>query len=202
MQNTRETTVKSILEKNPEKKPLEPPDKATKKQLLLRELKEAAVIVSYLAGSLSILQTYKALILLGQGINTFGHIYIFSIVEALALGKIVVLAQKLPFLKAFSRHSLAAAVLYQSLVMTLIVDVAGNLEDMLFPRAAELLAQSGNPFVLFVTHQFAAMCIFIGLFAVRGLDEALGPGTLRRLMFRPPDSELVKSRKAIMSDEG
>jgi hypothetical protein len=160
----------------------------TKKQRIINEVKEVVVTILYLAASLCILQTYKSLILLQLGIKSFGQNYTFAIIEALMLGKIVVLAQHLPFLKACNRHSLARAVLYQSAVMTLIVDVAGKVEDSIFPHSAKLLEQSGNPLALMVTHQVASMSIFIVLFTVTGLDRMLGPGTLWRLVFRPPGS--------------
>lgn len=107
----------------------------------------------------------------------------------MALGKIVTLTQNLPFLKACRHRSLAIAVLYQALVMTIIIDIAGSLEDMLFPQSAKLLSQSGNPLVLAITHQFAAMLIFIVLFTVKGIDQELGPGKLWKLVFSPPDAK-------------
>ncbi len=157
--------------------------KPTKKQLILNELKEVGIVVGYLAVSLSILETYKSLILLQQGINMFAHNYTFALVESVALGKIVALAQNLPFLEAFEKHSLARAVLYQSIIMTLIVDVGGQLEDILFPRSAKLVAQSGDPTALMMTHQLASMLVFIVLFTVRGLSRKLGPGKLWKLIF-------------------
>jgi hypothetical protein len=159
----------------------------TMKQRLVSELKEIGITVAYLAVSLSILQTYKSLILLQQGINAFGNGYLFAIGEAIALGKIVALAQKLPFLKACNRHSLAQAVLYQSAVMTMIVAVGEQLEDILFPKAAKLLAQSGDPMALYVTHLLAGFLIFVFYFTFKGLDESLGPGKLWRLLFGTTD---------------
>jgi hypothetical protein len=119
-------------------------DKTITKERLINELKEVAFTVGYLAASLSILETYKSLILLQQGINDFQRNYIFALVEAILLGKIVAITQKLPFLKACNRHSLATAVLYQAMVMTLITDVGARLEDILFPRSAGLVSQSGT----------------------------------------------------------
>jgi hypothetical protein len=163
--------------------------KPTTKQLILREVKEVLAIVLYLAVSLSILETYKSLILLQQGINEFGHNYTVAIVEALALGKIVALAQNLPFLSALRSRALVWVILYQSIVMTIIVDLGGQLEDHIFPRSAKLLAESGDPFVLMVTHQLVSMMIFIVLFTVRGAEKALGRGTLKKLFFEPPGAK-------------
>jgi len=174
-------------DKDVEKLP-QPATKPTKKQRLVHELRDVGITIGYLAASLSILETYKSLILLQLGINEFQHNLVFALVEAIALGKIVAIAQNLPFLKACNRHSLFRAVLYQAVVMTLITDVGGKIEDVLFPRSATLLSQSGAPLVLAITHQLGAMVIFSILFTVKGLDEALGPGKLWRLVFCPPDS--------------
>ncbi|MDZ4838321.1 MAG: hypothetical protein SGJ27_31440 [Candidatus Melainabacteria bacterium] len=173
----------------PGKQPTEPVLVLTKKQVLLKEVKEVLAIVLYLAASLSILETYKSLILLQQGISEFGHNYTVAIVEAVALGKIVALAQNLPFLNALRRRALIWVVLYQAIVMTVIVDFGGQLEDHFFPRSAKLLAETGNPFVLMATHQLASMLIFIVLFTVRGAEKSLGRGTLWKLFFEAPDSE-------------
>ncbi|CAN5308552.1 hypothetical protein BH10CYA1_BH10CYA1_63140 [soil metagenome] len=185
-----EVVDSGIVVSAPANQPTEPLSKPTRKELILKEVKEVLAIVLYLAASLSILETYKSLILLEQGVHQFEHNYTVAIVEAVALGKIVALTQNLPFLNALRSHALIWGVLYQSLVMTLIVDLGGQLEDHLFPRSAKLLAESGDPLVLMVTHQLASMLIFIVLFAVRGANKALGSGTLRRVFFEPPRTEI------------
>ncbi len=169
--------------------PLQSAGKPSKKELLIHELKVAGLTVGYLFLSLFLLETYKSLVLLQKGINEFHRNYIFAVIEVIALGKIVALTQNMPFLKACSRHSRAIAILYQAAVMTLITDVGGRIEDMLFPRYAALLSQSGEPLALAITHQFVAMLIFILLFTVRAIDEALGPGKLSRLIFSPADAK-------------
>jgi hypothetical protein len=88
-----------------------------------------------------------------------------------------------------NHRSRATAILYKAVVMTLITDVAGRLEDTFFPRSAALIAQTGNPLVLHITHQAAAMAIFTVLFTVRALDEALGPGKLWKIFRSPADSK-------------
>lgn len=169
----------------------EPAAKPTRKERIMEELKELGTTMGYLAVSLSLLETYKSLILLQQGVNAFQHNYCVALIEAVAYGKIVVLTQNLPFVKSCNSHSLARAVLYQSVVMTLITDLGGRLEDIIFPRSAKFVAQTGDPIVLMITHQLAAMCIFIVLYTVRGLDERLGPGKLWKLIFGPKDSVQV-----------
>ncbi len=132
---------------------VEPTTKPTRKERIMEEVKELGSTIGYLAISLSILETYKSLILLQQGVNDFQHNYGVALVESVALGKIVVLTQNLPFVQACNQHSLARAVLYQSVVLTLITDLGGRLEDFLFPRSARFLAQTGDPVALVITHQ-------------------------------------------------
>ncbi len=157
----------------------------TKKERLVEELKMVGLTMGYLAVSLSILETYKSFILLQQGINEFQHNYLFALVEAVLLGKIVALTQNLPFLKICNNRSLATAVFYQAAVMTVITDLGGKLEDLLFPHSAKWVQETGDPFALWATHQMAAMAIFIVLFAVREIDRAMGPGKLWQLIFSP-----------------
>jgi hypothetical protein len=166
----------------------EPHKKRSTKEALMEELKEVTAIVSYLAVSLSFLETYKSLLLLQLGDNEFVHGYTVALVEAVALGKIVALAQNLPFMNALKDRPLIWSVLYKAVVMTVIVDLGGKLEDYFFPRSAKLLEQSGDPIVLMVIHQLISMTIFVVLFAYRGADEALGKGTLAKLFLQAPKS--------------
>ena len=166
------------------------------KEAVMHEVKEVLAIVLYLAVSLSILGTYKSLVLFQRGVDEFSHNYAVAAIEALALGKIVALTQNLPLMKAFSDRALVWAVLYQSIVMTIIVDLGGMVEDQLFPRTARLLEQTGDPMVLMVSHQFVSMGIFIVLYSVRGADKALGSGSLWKLFFQAPErkGELEKEK--------
>lgn len=152
----------------------------------MEELRELSINIVYLAGSLCILETYKSLILLQLGQREFVHNYVIAIVEALLLSKIVTLAQKLPLLNKFENQPLVLLILFRSLVMTLLVDLGGAAEDHFFPRSAHLIAQSGNPLALAITHQLACMLIFIVLFAVRGVDRRLGHGVLWNIFFKAP----------------
>jgi len=162
--------------------------KLSKKEFLIKELKDLGSIMGYLFVSLSVMETYKSLILLQLGIHAFQHNYLFALIEAIALGKIVALTQNLSLLKQFSGNSLYITVLIQAVIMTLITDVGGYLEDLIFPHAAQMLARTGNPLALTITHQWAAMLIFIVLFAFRGLDKRLGKGTLGKLFFAKPEA--------------
>lgn len=159
------------------------PVKLSRKQRLIHELKEVGIIVLYLACSLCFLATMRSLVLIQQGINVFLHSYTVAIVEALALGKVVALAQRLPLLRAWDQRSLALSVLYKSTIMTFIVDIAGKVEEtVIFKHSLEAPV---HPLLFMVSHQVSLLTIFIVLFTVRGLNRLLG-GTLFELVFRRP----------------
>jgi len=154
----------------------------------MRELKELLVIVLYLAVCFSLLATFKSLVLIQLGINNFTHGYLVAIVEALALAKIVLLAQKLPILNKLEKKSLAWSALLNSVIMAVIVYLASEAEEKIFARhVAEATAKQG--IIIMITHLLALVLIFYFVFLVRGLDRALGPGKLLKLFTAPTETE-------------
>jgi len=144
-------------------------------------------MVLYLAASLSLLGTFRALVLIQQGTNEFTHVYVVAIVEALALGKIVALAQNLKIFRTWDNRPLVWSVLFKSVLMTLIVDIGGSIEKAIFDP--HLVERPLHPIMLLITHQIALMTIFIVLFIVRDLNRTLGEGKLFNLFFVPRDLE-------------
>lgn len=71
---------------------------------LISELKELGAIVLYLAISFVLIATGKSLVLIQVGINDFVHGYVKAIIESLALGKIVMLAQTYRFWSEGKTH--------------------------------------------------------------------------------------------------
>ena len=159
-------------------------DNARRKEHLLSEIKELLSIVLYLAASFSLLATGKSLILIQLGINNFVHGYITALVESLALGKIVMLAQRIPTLNAFERKPLVWSSLFKSIVMAVIVCLGGAAEERIFARHVSQ-APLKQELVFMVAHISALVAVFYVLFLVRGLDNALGPGKLSRLLMTP-----------------
>ncbi|MBC7997079.1 MAG: hypothetical protein IAF58_04010 [Leptolyngbya sp.] len=156
--------------------------KQSRKERLIEEGKEILSIVVYLFVSLSLLSTMKALVLAQHGINDFAHCYIVALVEALALAKIVVIAQKLPLMEKFSHKPLFYSVLYKSVVMSIFINIGANIEEKIFVRHH---VEPAHPIVLIFTHQVVLMIIFVALFTVRGLNKELGNGVLKKLFFGP-----------------
>jgi len=163
-----------------ENKDNESKDKDSKKDFWKHEIRELSVIFSYLFISFSVLQTIKALVLVQTGVTDFGHMYGVAAIEAIALGKIVALAQNLKFMNLWDKRPMYQAVLYKSVWMTIMVNVGGALEAKLFHHHE---AVSQHPWLLFLNHQLAFLFIFAVLFAVRDLDRQLGPHKLVNLAF-------------------
>ena len=151
-----------------------------RKGFIKRELKELLVIVLYLAISFLLLATFKSLILIQLGINDFAHAYLVAVVEALALAKIVLLAQKLPILNKAEQKSLAWSALFNAAILAVIVYLANEAEERIFARhVAEATVK--HQFIMMITHLLAFVIVFYVLFLWRGLDRALGPGKLLKL---------------------
>ncbi|MBS2006093.1 MAG: hypothetical protein JST01_03555 [Cyanobacteria bacterium SZAS TMP-1] len=153
---------------------------SSKKDFWKHELRELSIIFSYLFVCFSVLSTIKALVLLQHDVTDLGHMYGVSAVEAIALGKIVALAQNLPLMNACDKRPMWVAVLYKSVWMTVMVNIGGTLEEKLFHHHA---AESAHPWLLFISHQLAFLFIFAVLFLVRELDRALGPKKLVHIVF-------------------
>jgi hypothetical protein len=157
--------------------------KPTRKERLLRELRDLFSVVLYLAISLSIVATFKGLVLIQVGVNEFVRLYTLAIINSLALGKFVALTQNLPFMNAWDRRPLIWSVLYKSALMTLIVYTASVVEDAIYVAVTKHQdVPPLHPIILLIAHQLAALLIFIVLFTVRGIDQHLGKGELIKLI--------------------
>ena len=169
-----------------------------RKQMLKHELRAYAGIALYLAACFSLLATVRAVVLIQHGINEFVHGYVVAIVEAVALGKVVLLAQNLRVLSAWEKRTLALSVLWKSFLMTIIVDIGGRIEGLIFHHAP---AHTIHPTIFFIAHQLAFMFIFVVLFTARELDRDLGPGKLFNLCFGPREVRQGKSARTNHSPE-
>jgi hypothetical protein len=159
--------------------------KLTRKQFILHEARAIFSMIVYLAVSLSLLGTFRCLVLIQHGINDFAHSYVVAIVMAVALGKIVVLGQKLPFLTFLDQRPLIYSVFYKAAIMTFLAHLATMLEEHLFPKLHASTGSTEQEIILTISRQFALFCIFWMLFVWRDLDRVLGYGTLFRLFFFP-----------------
>jgi len=156
--------------------------KPSKKEFWQHEIRELTIIFVYLFVSFSVVVSFKALVLVQHGVENVGHMYGLAAVEAIALGKIVALAQDLPLLNAWNKKPMIYAVVYKSIVMAVLVEVGGKLEEMLFHHVPEVVP---HPWLLLASRELAFFFIFFVLFAYRDIDRSLGAGKLRQLVFGP-----------------
>lgn len=165
-----------------------------KKEFFIHELKELGGIVLYLAVAFCLISTGRSLILIQVGINDFVHGYLKALVESLALGKIVMLAQNIPFLDRAHKRPLYFSASFKAVVMSVIVFFAGEIEEKIFAKHAAD-AQLKEDAVFVIAHLFGLFLVFFTLFVARGLDKLLGKGTLWKL-FTQSSSELLPTSES------
>ncbi len=159
------------------------------KERLGEELREFGIISLYLGVNFVILSTFKSLILIQSGVNDFIHGYVVALVEALALGKIVLLCQKIPFLNVtINKRPLIVSALAKALFLAVVVFFGGQLEEKIF---AHQVAEAALKQRLFVdlTHILCLLVVFFFMFVFRELNSELGPGKLKNLLLCPRDSK-------------
>lgn len=161
--------------------------KRTLKEKIVHEIKEIFLVVVYLAVSLSILATIKSLVLVQHGINDFQHGYALALFVALGAAKVVVVAQKMPMLKAWEHRPLVWSAIYKSVLMTIIVNLALKAESHLLDHHHDV--PPAYPMLMMITHQIILFSIFLILFIARGIDQRLGSGRLLKYMFHPPEKQ-------------
>jgi hypothetical protein len=166
---------------------------SSRKERLLEELKEFSSIALYLAASFSLLATVKSVILIQLGIHDFLHGYVKALIESVALGKIVLLTQNIRVLNAWDNRCLLLSSMFKSAVMTVIVFFGGLLEEKIFAKhVAE--APLKEELLMMIAHLLGLFAVFYALFLARGLDKALGPGRLLKLMTEPHTSDSALSQ--------
>lgn len=155
------------------------------KERIAEELREFSTISLYLAANFLILSTFKSLILIQSGVNDFVHGYVVALVESVALGKIVLLCQRIPFLnETINRRPLVVSALVKAAFLAVVVFFGGQLEEKLFAhKVAE--AALKQRLIVDVTHILCLLVVFFLMFVFRELSAALGPGKLKNLLLKP-----------------
>ena len=171
----------------PSKQDLDPlttgkPEKRSLKETIHKEAKEIAAIIVYLAISMSVLATLKCLILLQYGVNEFKNAYIMAIVSALALGKIIVLAQKLPIVNRMRHRPIFWACVYKACFFTILMTFVHHAEERFIHSSVD--PNDVFPIAGVVCHVLSLFGIFFALFCYRDLDLELGEGNLTKLIFK------------------
>ena len=156
--------------------------------LLLKEFREILPPTVFFAVGFNFIELTTQLVLDDYGAR-FAN-FIVATVAALVVGKAVLVANLMPFLRRFDAAPLIQPILFKTAVYTLVVFVVRVLERLL-----EYLAGGGTIGGLgeyvtmhFIWHRFIAVQLWIMVLvlmytAVSALDGRLGHGELRRMLF-------------------
>lgn len=160
----------------------QPAQKKTLGETVKLEVREIFVIIIYLGSWLSVLATMKCLILLQYGINEFKNAYIMAWITAVALSKVIVIAQKMPIVERMRHRPLFWSSVYKAALFTVITMFAHRLEDRIIHTAHD--PNAVFPAAGVIAHTLSLFAIFFILFVYRDLDLMLGKGTLRKMFFK------------------
>jgi len=130
--------------------------------------------------------------------------FLVATTSALVVGKVVLVAEKMPILRRFDGGPLVFPILYKTIIYTALVFVARLLEALVH----YLIEGGGVGHALFVEHmlgefswahfiavQLWIFVLFLGYVTATELNELLGDGELSRIMFRYRSSEVKVSRR-------
>jgi hypothetical protein len=168
-----------------------PAVKPSWKDRIIHEIKEVGLVMGYLATSFCIIQTFRcATILQKCSENDFLTSYGTACVGAVVLGKFVFVIEKMRIAKHFEHRPLIWAVLYKTVLFTVLVNFLLHFEERLLHKdASAQAATAASPsdpttFALcFFAHQLAFFVTFLVFFCIRDIARVLGQGRLRRMFF-------------------
>jgi hypothetical protein len=172
------------------------------KQKAAREFKEFLWIAGYLAFFFCALSTYTTLLLRKYDLDNYLN-YGFAIINALVIGKVILIAQMAHLGRGYEKKPLYQSVLYKSFIFGLVVFAFHFVEEFI-KRVIH-----GKPFgtVWQETHwedliarTIVVFCAFIPLFGFMELRRVLGEEKLYTLLRSPgvaaEESASVASAKA------
>ncbi len=155
--------------------------------------------IFFLVGFNLILWT-KRLILQEQGVEFTG--FFTAIVAALLVGKAVLVADNLPFMRRFDGAPMIQPILFKSAIYWVCVLIVRLAEEVVhFVAAGGAIAAFGDHFVnhfslpRFLSIQIWLMVLFLAYVTIHELNQLFGDGELYRLFFRWRSSEAKLTRR-------
>ncbi|HEX4570193.1 MAG TPA: hypothetical protein VH184_07195 [Dongiaceae bacterium] len=128
--------------------------------------------------------------------------FFIATTSALIVGKAVLVADMMPFLKRFDHEPLAKPILFKTIVYTFLVFVVRLIEAMVHYFAAGghvggFIAEQAADFSWprFIATQLWIFILFLGYVTGRELNYLLGDGELRKIMFTRPSTKLKRTRR-------
>ena len=158
------------------------------KQRILHELVSYWIIVLYLAIFFGVFTTYRRLLLAHHQIDYAE--YGISVIRALVLAKVVLVAETLRLGRGFEDKPLVVPTLYKTLLFTICMALFSVAEELVrgfihgkgvAAAADEVMSQLHLEWLARALVVFFA---FIPFFMVRELGRVLGKGTIARLFFQ------------------
>jgi hypothetical protein len=167
--------------------PGEPTKLARIEKRIAKETREYAVVAGYFVFFFLSLTTYQKLVLAEYDIGYYE--YGWALVQAMILGKVVLLGQFLRLGSRFENRPLVVTALWKSLVFALLTAVLISLEHLgmalLHHRSVAAVFQlsSGHGFEMLARFQIVLVA-FVPFFAVRELARMSGTDDLVEVLFR------------------
>ena len=131
--------------------------------------------------------------------------FLIATTSALIVGKVVLVAEKLPFLARFDNEPLAYPIIFKSIVYTVLVLFARLLEALVH-YMIEGNAIGGGAFIRhelgtfswphFIAVQLWIFVLFLIYVTANELNELLGDGELYKILFKRRSSSLKATRRA------
>jgi hypothetical protein len=171
------------------------PDKPARKDRVKAELREFAILATYLFVCFTALAGLKAAILSAKGIS-FSP-WLFALIKALVCAKFLLVGRWFGLGDGLAaRYPLIVSTLYRSLTFLLVLGILTVIEEAVVGHLhretlrASLGSIGGGTFAQFVATSVILLLVLVPFFAFRALAEITGEKTLVRLYFEPRNKKL------------
>jgi hypothetical protein len=163
------------------------PEKRSWKAKLLAEFENLLAIVAYLFVLFAVFQLHTAMILVSRGINySYSQGIIFALVNALVLGKFMLIAEALHAGKEWQSRALLYSTLFRSVGMAVILVICHLLEEGLVAiwHGRSFFAAPDMNFIEILSLGLVMFVVLIPFFAFRELQRVLGKAELKSLFLQ------------------
>jgi hypothetical protein len=171
--------------------------------VIIREIKEVIPPTVFFFIGFNLILLTKRLMLAEYLIAYAG--FLVATTGALIVGKVVLIADKMPFLRRFDHAPLAYPILFKTLIYTALVAVARLLEALIhylirggtLGKGGFVEEVLGNfSWSRFIAIQLWIAVLFLIYVSAHELNELFGDGELFRVLFRRRSSALKEARRA------
>jgi hypothetical protein len=168
--------------------------KPTLKERAREELRNYAIVAGYLYVCLAALVLYKTALLRQEGVSFVAHG--LAVAKALILGKFLLIGEAVGVGTRSRRgaRTLVHAIVRKALLMFVLLVVLSVLEELLVGWAhghsfGQTLAEfREHTWLQMLAGGVLMLLVLLPLVAASEINESLGPGALRTLLFSAPDT--------------